>query len=278
MSPQLGKREPCSLPRIDSPGWLETRNAGGMIRSVLLTGVSRRIGIAWAIAENLQQHGWALSTSGWPAHDEEQPWGGDPNFPDVVGWHWQPADLADPDVPERLIADHLVRHGGMDALVAVHARSSEASLGELTAAELDHSFAVNTRATLLLVQAAAAAGVRRVVLFTTGVHRDPMPTEIPYATSKAALQGMTATLAAALARQGTTVNCVNPGPVDTGYADEGTTTSVAARMPAGRWGQPSDIAPVVAWLLSDEAHWVTGQTLDADGGWALRAAIAPAAS
>ena len=149
-----------------------------------MTGGSRRIGIAWAIAENLQQQGWALSTSGWPAHDEEQPWGRDPNSPDGAGWQWQPADLADPDVPDRLVADHVVRHAGIDALVAVHARSSEAGLGELTAAELDLSFAVNTRATLLLVQAAAAAGVRRVVLFTTGVHRDPMPPEIPYATSK----------------------------------------------------------------------------------------------
>lgn len=274
----MGERKRYLLPRIDSPSPLGTRHAGVMIRSVLLTGVSRRIGIAWAIVENLQQQGWALSTSGWPAHDEEQPWGSDPNVPDDADWHWQPADLADPDVPEHLVADHLVRHGGMDALVAVHTRSSEASLGELTAAELDLSFAVNTRATLLLVQAAAAAGVRRVVLFTTGVHRDPMPPEIPYATSKAALQGMTTTLAAALARQGTTVNCINPGPVDTGYADEETTTHVEARMPAGRWGRPNDIAPVVAWLLSDEAHWVTGQTLDADGGWALRAAIPPAAS
>ncbi len=249
-----------------------------MIRSALLTGVSRRIGIAWAIAENLQQQGWALSTSGWPAHDEEQAWGSDPNSPDVARWHWQAADLADPGKPERLVAEHVRRHGGVDALVAVHARSSEAGLGELTAAELDLSFAVNTRATLLLVQAAAAAGVRRVVFFTTGVHRDPMPTEIPYATSKAALQGMTTTLAAALARQGTTVNCINPGPVDTGYADEASRTHVAARMPAGRWGQPNDIAPIVAWLLSDEAQWVTGQTLDADGGWTLRSAIPPAAS
>ncbi|MEJ7702929.1 MAG: SDR family oxidoreductase [Geodermatophilaceae bacterium] len=247
-----------------------------MTRSALLTGVSRRVGIAWTVAEHLQQQGWTLSTSGWPAHDQEQPWGGDESPPDNPSWNWRPADLADPAVPDRLVAEHVAVHGGIDALVAVHARSSAAGLGELTAAELDLTFAINTRATLLLVQAAAAAGVRRVVLFTTGVHRDPMPTEIPYATSKAALQGMTSTLAAALARQGTTVNCINPGPVDTGYADESAAAHIAARMPARRWGLPGDIAPIVAWLLSDEAHWVTGQTLDADGGWTLRSGVEPA--
>ncbi len=142
------------------------------------------------------------------------------------------------------------------------------------AGELDLSFAVNARATVLLVQAAADAGVRRVVLFTTGVHREPMPTEIAYAMSKAAVQGITTTLAAALAPTAT-VNCVNPGPVDTGYADEDARARVAARMPARRWGRPEDVAPVVSWLLSDDAHWMTGQTLDVDGGWVLRNGVPP---
>jgi 3-oxoacyl-[acyl-carrier protein] reductase len=115
-----------------------------------------------------------------------------------------------------------------------------------------------------------------VILFTTGVHRDPMPTELPYALSKAALQGMTASLAAALAPTGATVNCVNPGPNDTGYADEGTRQFVAGRMPlAPRWGQPADIAELVAFLVSDAAGWITGQTIDSDGGWAIRSGVAP---
>ena len=101
-----------------------------------------------------------------------------------------------------------------DALVAVHARSSLPDFATVTA-ELDMSFAVNTQATVLVVQAAARVGVRRVVLFTTGVHHDPMPDEIPYVVSKAALQAVTATLAAALALLGATVNSVNPRPNDT---------------------------------------------------------------
>lgn len=149
-------------------------------------------------------------------------------------------------------------------------------LDSVTADELDRCWAVNTRATLLLVQAAARAGVRRVVLFTTGVHQDPMPDELPYVVSKAALQGVTATLAAALAPSGATVNCLNPGPTDTGWADDELLRTGADRMPLGpRWGTPRDCAGVVAWLVGDDAGWLTGQTLDADGGWGVRAGVPP---
>jgi 3-oxoacyl-[acyl-carrier protein] reductase len=184
--------------------------------------------------------------------------------------------LADPLVPAALVQRHIERYGSIDALVAVHARSSEQDLGQVSAAELDASFAVNARATVLLVQAAARAGVRRVVLFTTGVHQGPMPTEIPYAMSKAAVQGITTTLAAALAPSGATVNCINPGPVDTGYADAEGLAFVASRMPLDeRWGHPEETAALVSWLLSDQASWITGQTIDSDGGWGVRTGVPP---
>jgi 3-oxoacyl-[acyl-carrier protein] reductase len=237
--------------------------------SALVTGVSRRAGIAWTVAHRLAADRWDVTASGWPDHDRGQPWGDDADAAPAMPW--LPADLADPDVPARLVEQHVRRTGGIDALVAVHARSSDQDLGAVTAAELDASFAVNARATVLLVQAATAAGVRRVVLFTTGVHQGPMPTEIPYVVSKAAIQGVTATLAAALAPAGATVNCVNPGPNDTGWPDDATRASVAAAMPlAPRWGTPADVTELVAFLVSDAAGWITGQTIDSDGGWGVR--------
>ncbi len=239
--------------------------------NALVTGVSRRAGIGWAVAQRLCADGWAVSASGWPAHDRDQPWGADVGEPDLPGVTWVPANLAKEKAPRRLVAEHVTRHGSVDALVAVHARASNQNLQNVTAEELDASFAVNTRATVLLVQAAAKAGVRRVVLFTTGVHRDVMPDEIPYVVSKAAIQGVTPTLAAALAPSGATVNCINPGPNDTGYADKELREAIEVRMPlARRWGTPADTAELVAWLVSDSAGWITGQTIDSDGGWAVR--------
>jgi 3-oxoacyl-[acyl-carrier protein] reductase len=66
------------------------------------------------------------------------------------------------------------------------------------------------------------------------------------------------------------VNCVNPGPNDTRYATGKLRRQAAEAMPAGRWGRPDDTARLVAWLCSDEAEWVTGQTIAADGGWSTR--------
>jgi 3-oxoacyl-[acyl-carrier protein] reductase len=159
----------------------------------------------------------------------------------------------------------------VDILVCNHARSSLGGLGQLTTAELDASFAVNTRAVLLLVQAFAAQHDGRpggrVVLFTSGQHLGPMPGELAYAASKGALVEVTASLADTLADRGITVNTINPGPTDTGYVDQATRERVATMFPAGRWGAPDDAARLVAWLCTDDAAWVTGQVVNSEGGF-----------
>jgi 3-oxoacyl-[acyl-carrier protein] reductase len=166
--------------------------------------------------------------------------------------------------------------GPLDILIANHARSAGQSLAELTAEELDRSFAVNSRATLLLVRHFAqqyrgpAGG--RVVLLSSGQYHGAMPAELPYIASKAAVQQLTASLAVTLAPVPITVNCVNPGPNDTGYATGELRRRVEQEMPSGRWGTPRDTARLVAWLCSDEAAWVTGQTIASDGGWSARGA------
>jgi 3-oxoacyl-[acyl-carrier protein] reductase len=110
------------------------------------------------------------------------------------------------------------------------------------------------------------------VLFTSGQYHMAMPEELPYVASKAVLQQLTASLAVTVARRAITVNCVDPGPNDTGYATGELRRRVAEAMPAGRWGRPDDAARLVAWLCSDEAEWVTGQTIASDGGWSARGA------
>ena len=250
---------------------------------MLVTGVSRRGGIGAAIARRLAAEGAGLFLTGWAPHDAAQPWGEDPGGGDGVAEELRregarvehlAADLADPAAPQQVVAAARAALGRVDALVANHARSSRQSLSTLTAAELDASFAVNARATLLLtrhvVEQHDGSPGGRVVLFTSGQYHGAMPEELPYVASKAVLQQLTASLAVELAPRRITVNCVDPGPNDTGYATGELHRRVEQAIPAGRWGRPEDAARLVAWLLSDESEWVTGQTIASDGGWSAR--------
>lgn len=253
-------------------------------RVVIVTGASRRVAIGAAIARRVVAEGAAVLLHSWVSHDAEQPWGADAGGPEALVAELRRAgarvehvssDLGEPDAPAALVGAARAAFGQVDAVVANHARSSTQWLEDLTAAELDLSYAVNTRATLLLVKAFAAQHDDsrpggRVLLFTSGQYHGAMPDELPYIASKAALHEVTRSLAVHLARRGITVNCVDPGPNDTGYADDVARAAVAARNPGGRWGTPTDTARLVAWLLSDEADWVTGQTIASDGGWSAR--------
>lgn len=242
-------------------------------RVALVTGVSRRAGIGHALVRRLVDDGAQVLASGWAPHDAEMAWGADPDALAFAGdgVACEPADLEDAAAPRHLVESTVARFGRIDVVVANHARSSSQSIDAVTAEELDRCFAVNARASVLLAQAFAAvrppAPGGRVILFTSGQHRGPMAGELPYAISKGAIHQMTASLADALAGRGITVNCVNPGPVDTGWAAGALHAAIAERFPGGRWGTPQDVAKLVAWLASDEADWITGNVIDAEGGF-----------
>lgn len=239
-------------------------------RVALVTGVSRRVGIGLAVAERLHALGATVAASGWPPHDEEQTWGASPISPS--GLTVERDDLADPDAPAALVDRVVDRHGALDIVVAVHARSSSGGLGQVTAAELDASWAVNVRSVVLLARRFAerhdpARPGGRMVWFTSGQDRQPMGDELAYAITKAALHQMTWSLADQLADHGIVANAINPGPVDTGWADEATRRAVASMFPAGRWGTPADVANLVAFLVGDDGSWVAGQVIDSEGGF-----------
>jgi 3-oxoacyl-[acyl-carrier protein] reductase len=252
-------------------------------RVALITGASRRLAIGAGIARRLVADGASVMIHSWSPHDVEQPWGADAGGVEALidelreqGGQAEriDADFADPEAPAQVVGAACAVFGHLDIVVANHARSGIQSLEKLTATEIDLTYAVNTRATLLLVQAFAARhdgrSGGRVMLFTSGQYHAAMPAELPYVASKAALRELTPSLAVHLMPRGITVNCVNPGPNDTGYAAPEQLALVASRNPGGRWGSPGDAARLVAWLASDEAAWVTGQVIASDGGWSSR--------
>ncbi len=95
-----------------------------------------------------------------------------------------------------------------------------------------------------------------------------MPGEIAYGAAKAAIAGITLTIADELADHAIRVNTVNPGPVDTGYLTADALESVRGMFPFGRFGEPDDAARLITWLLADDARWITGQVINSEGGFA----------
>src|SRR5215470_12564567 len=238
-------------------------------RNALVTGVSRRAGIGYAIARRLLDAGAAVFIHGWSPHDATQSWGAEAGGTEAVagelGVPFLEADFADAEAPDHVVAAAEEALGPLDILVVNHARSGHGRLKQLTASEIDAFLHENVRASLLLVRAFAvrhddSREGGRVILMTSGQHLGPMAREVAYAVSKGALQQATLTLADELADRGITVNTVNPGPTDTGWglADK----DPAPAMPFGRWGEPDDAARLVVWLCSDDARWITGQTIN----------------
>ena len=259
-------------------------------RGAVVTGVGRRAGIGFAIARRLVALGASVFTSQCVEHDRRQPWGADPDGPDALLVELQDEavgrkqrfgrldiDLAKPDAPEQVIRRARDAIGRLDILICNHGQSgTDGALAEVTAAMLDSHYAVNTRSSILLAKSfssvfepaeGAPPPAGRIVFLTSGQDLGPMPGEVAYAAAKGALSSITRTLADELAGSGITVNTVNPGPVDTGYADEATREVVRNRMPHGRWGEPDDAARLIAWLCTDDARWITGQVINSEGGF-----------
>lgn len=251
-------------------------------RTVVVTGVSRRAGIGYALACRLAAYGASVFCHHYTDHDEEQPWGADDTrlVLDGVRTHLVGdarladlhADLAAEGAPERVIAAAVAEFGRVDALVCNQALSgSDGAIGELSARELDRHWAVDARASILLAQAFAAqhedGTPASIVFLTSGQGLGPMPGEVAYAAAKAAIAGVTTTIADQLADRGIRVNTVNPGPVDTGYLTDEMMRAVRPMFPFGRYGEPDDPARLIAWLLTDEARWIVGQTINTEGGF-----------
>lgn len=247
-------------------------------RVALITGAGRRNTIAWAIATRLAADGWDIAFSHLADYDRRMELGGDPDRDPAslvaelgaigAGAVALDADLAEPDVPARLVAEASAALGPVRALVLSHAQSVDSGVLDTSIESFDRHFAVNTRASWLLVRAFAgqvgAAGGRIVALTS-----DHVVGNVPYGASKGALDRIVVAAARELAPLGITANLVNPGPVDTGWMDEPTRAALTAQQPTGRLGTPDDAARLVRFLVSDDARWVTGQLIHSDGGFSI---------
>lgn len=173
---------------------------------------------------------------------------------------------------ESLWAGFDAQADGLDILVNNAGIGRHQPLGAVTGEWFDQLMAVNARAPFFLVQQGVGRlrDGGRIVNITSGVTRIAFPEDIAYAMTKGALTTFTLALAKELGPRGITVNSVAPGITDTdanGWLADPAAAAVAASYSTfGRVGQPADVADVVAFVVSDDARWVSGQCLDATGG------------
>jgi 3-oxoacyl-[acyl-carrier protein] reductase len=144
----------------------------------------------------------------------------------------------------------------------------------VSAAGIDAHFQVNARAFALLMEEYLQRYLRRsakwgriINLSTDAAHAHVE--NVSYAASKHAIESYSRSAAAELGHYGITVNIVAPGPVQTGYITAEQELNIASQTPLGRVGLPEDIAEVIVFLASQQAHWLTGQLLYVGGGWRM---------
>ncbi len=191
------------------------------------------------------------------------------------------ADLQGDDGPTTLLqqTDALLtqRRGdtGLDILVNNAGVIRRETIESVTHAEFDRTLGVNLRAPFFLIQQSLGRlrdGGRIINISSMGA-RGAFPSMAAYAPAKAGIEALTRLLAVHLGSRGITVNAVSPGLTDTAMNRVQPGTAAAAQVIStialGRIGQPADIADVVAFVASDDARWITGQSIEVSGGQSL---------
>jgi glucose 1-dehydrogenase len=186
------------------------------------------------------------------------------------------ADVGDGAQATAVVEAAVARLGGLDVLVNNAAIVHKAPFLELEEADLDRVLRVNLKGAFLVGQAAAramvAAGTKGAIVNMSSVNAVlAIPDQVPYVVSKGGLNQLTRVMALALAPHGIRVNAIGPGSILTEMlervmADEAARRTVLSRTPLGRCGEPVEIARLALFLASDEASYVTGQCVYADGG------------
>ena len=182
------------------------------------------------------------------------------------------SDAADIDDMTELVGTVVDQFGRLDVLVNNAGTTPMGSIEDATDEEFAETIAVNVRAPFVLARAAAEVmsdGGRIINIGSVWGERAPVPDIGLYTLSKFAVAGLTRALARELGPENITVNCVQPGPTDTDMNPaDGDMAPVLTPMTAlERYGQPAEIAEVVAFLASSESSYLTGGTINVDGGF-----------
>ena len=186
-----------------------------------------------------------------------------------------PTDVAEKDQIDRMVATAIEAFGHIDILVNNAGITHAAEFLDLTVEDFDRVIAVNLRSAFVASQAAARHMIPRgkgtIVNMSSVNAVFAIPNQIPYAISKGGMNQLTKVSAMALAEYGIRVNAIGPGTILTDMgrsimSDAAMEARILSRTPLGRCGEPSEVASIAAFLASDDASYLTGQTIYPDGG------------
>ncbi len=238
-------------------------------KTALVTGASGGIGAA--IARGLHAQGATVALSGTRADALEKLAGELGDRTKIL-----PCNLSDKDAVEKLVPSAEAAMGQLDILVNNAGLTRDGLFMRMKDEDWDTVLAVNLTATFRLARAAVKGMMKRrwgrIVSITSIVGVTGNPGQGNYAASKAGMIGMSKSLAAEVASRGITVNCVAPGFIESPMTDalnDKQKEAILGQVPAGKLGQGADIASAVVYLASQEAQYVTGQTLHVNGGMAM---------
>jgi 3-oxoacyl-[acyl-carrier protein] reductase len=238
-------------------------------RTALVTGATG--GIGGAIARALHAQGATVAISGTRREALDTLAG---ELKDRV--HVLPCNLSNMDEVEALVPAAETAMGHLDILVANAGITRDNLFVQLRDEDFDDVIRVNLTATFRLTRAATKLMMRkrfgRIIAITSVVGVTGNAGQGNYAASKAGLIGMMKSVGAEYARRNVTANCIAPGFIATPMTDvlnEKQRETVLSKVPAGRLGTPEDIAAAAVYLASNEAAYVTGQTLHVNGGMAM---------
>jgi len=238
-------------------------------KTALVTGATGTIGAT--IARSLHGQGAAVAISGTRREVLDRLAA---ELGDRV--HILPANLADPAETEALVPRAEQAMGQLDILVANAGVTRDNLLVQLRDEDWEQVIAINLSATFRLSRAAVRGMMRRrfgrVIAITSVVGITGNPGQANYVASKAGITGMIKAVAQEYAKRGVTANCVAPGFIVTPMTDklnDKQRETIVAKIPASRAGTPAEVAAAVVFLASNEAGYVTGQTLHVNGGMAM---------
>lgn len=184
-----------------------------------------------------------------------------------------PFDVADPEAVDAAVTQLVKEQGRLDILVNNAGIALDQLLMRVKPEEISRTFEANVAGAIYCAKAAIRPMMRkkygRIIQISSVVAETGNPGQVVYSASKAALLGMTRTLAREYASRGITVNAVTPGFIETDMTaalPEAAREGIVSTTPVGRIGRPEEIAAAVLYLASDEAGYVTGQTLGVNGG------------